>query len=25
VQVHRGRLDVSDMGEGVRFLMVVPR
>ena len=25
VQVHGGRLDVSDMGAGVRFLMVVPR
>ena len=25
VQVHRGRLDVSDTGTGVRFLTVVPR
>ncbi len=25
VQVHRGRLDVSDTGAGVRFSMVVPR
>jgi signal transduction histidine kinase len=25
VQVHGGRLDVSDMGDGVRFSMLVPR